>query len=77
MTKYRVSLACKVPVNYEWIEVEANNEVEAQKLAITQFEDHFDSQMIAEEPVWEELTLDIGNKEPNTGTHWGVAIEEL
>jgi len=71
MKTYRVSLACKVPLNFE-VEVEAKNETEARNKAIEEF-DNWDEDNLTE-PDYQELQLDMAYGKDK---YAGVDIEQL
>ena len=57
VSKYFVSLALKVPVNFE-VEVNAKSEKEALELALEKWDGEYTDDDIGE-PLWDELELDI------------------
>lgn len=73
MPKYFVSLACKVPLNFE-VEVEAKNEKEAQAKAEDLFDDADNWEDNLREPDFSELQLDIGMPDNSNA---GVYIEKI
>jgi hypothetical protein len=78
MKKYKVSLAVKVPQNYE-VEVEAKDEKDAQKKAIDMFqsEDCFNFGEVVECECG-DICLDIGKAYADSeGIKDGVSIEEI
>ncbi len=58
--KYTVSLAMKVPVNYE-IDVYAPSEEKALEYALSRYRSHNDNDGSMTEPLWWNAELDIGN----------------
>ena len=75
MKKYLVSLALKVPCNFE-ARVEANSEKEAFDMAVEEWDNKDDLEKVTE-PLWEELELDVDmeSKLDNLGN--GIFIEEI
>jgi len=70
MKTYRVSIACKVPINYE-VEVNANNENEAVKLAYDKYCDPSDNDWDFSDPIISEESLDIDDDfELDSNTIW-------
>ena len=76
MKKYRVSLALKVPVNFE-VEVSAKSEGKAFGIALKKWENRENILEPFSEPLWDEATLDI-KKSNNTGKLGdGIWIDEI
>lgn len=73
MKKYRVSLAVKIPSNFE-VEVLASSERDAFNKAQKMF-NGYDEKYITE-PFWEEVELDIDSKNINKLGN-GIDIEEM
>lgn len=76
MKKYRVSLAVKVPSNFE-VGVCANTEKEAFKKALGKYENgEFDGNDITG-LCWNDAELDINKKSRISGIGNGICIEEM
>lgn len=73
MKKYKVSLAVKIPSNFE-VEVSALNEKDAFDKAQKMFEG-YDENYITE-PFWENVELDIGDGNINKLSN-GIYIEKI
>jgi len=76
MKKYRVSLAVKVPSNFE-AEVYANTEKEALKEALEKYENgEFDGDDITD-LFWNDSELAIDKKSRISGVGNGICIEKI
>ncbi len=75
MKKYLVSLALKVPCNFE-VNVNANSEKRALKSALTKWQNKINCKNVTE-PEWEELELDIENSNNINKLGNGICIQEL
>lgn len=76
MKKYRVSLALKIPSNFE-TEVRANTEVEALQKALAEYDKgEFDEHNVMD-PDWANLELDIDEKTGLDALGSGIFIEEI
>lgn len=76
MKKYRVSLAVKVPSNFE-VEVCANTEKEALKKALEKYENgEFNGDDIIG-LCWSDAELDINKKSIISGIGNGIYIEKI
>ena len=70
---YRVSVACTIPLNYEW-EGEAKNEKEAFKLAMECADENLSDGLDESSIDYGEAEIDRGIKNVNSA---GVYIEEI
>lgn len=75
MKKYLVSLALKVPCNFE-VEVEAKTKAEALEKAMDNWDVGTDEKNITD-PDWNSLELDINNFSNINKDSNGVWIEEI
>lgn len=76
MKKYRVSLAVKIPSNFE-VEVCTNTKKEAFKKALEKFENgEFDGDNITDS-CWNDAELDINKKSIISGLGNGIYVEKL
>lgn len=73
MKKYKVSLAVKIPANFE-VEVSASSEQDAFDKAQDMF-DGYDEKHISE-PFWQETELDIDNENIHQIGN-GIHIEKI
>lgn len=73
MKKYKVSLAVKIPANFE-VEVSASSEQDAFNKAQDMFEG-YDEKNISE-PLWQETELDIDNENIHQVGN-GIYIEKI
>lgn len=72
MKKYKVSLAVKIPSNFE-VEVLASSKKDAFNKAEDMFDSYEENYII--EPIWEDAELDIGDRNINKLSN-GIYIEE-
>jgi len=76
MKKYKVSLAVKVPSNFE-VEICANTEKEALKKALEKYENgEFDGDNITD-LCWNDAELDINKKSIINDSGNGIYIEKI
>ena len=76
MKKYRVSLAAKIPSNFE-VEVCANTEKEALKKALEKYDNgEFDGDNIID-LCWNDAELDINKKNAINNVGNGICIEKI
>ena len=76
MKKYRVSLALKVPSNFE-VEVNADTEKEAFGKAQDIYNDGKFDENVFTEPDWNNVELDINKKSKASDIGNGIFIEEV
>ena len=76
MKKYRVSLALKVPVNFE-VEVNAKSEKQAFGIALEKWENRENISEPFSEPLWDEVELDIKKSKDLDNLGDGVWIDEI
>lgn len=77
MKKYRVSLAMKIPCNFEVVAV-AKNKKEALEKALEKYDDGIDEENIVDVD-WDgkDTELDINKKRGIDGNGSGIFIEEV
>lgn len=76
MKKYRVSLAMKIPSNFE-VEIDAANEKAAIKKALEKYHDgDFDEDNITDAD-WSDAELDINEESSVDDIDSGIFIEEI
>lgn len=76
MKKYLVSLALKIPTNFE-IEVEAKTEKEAFKKALNEYHDRGSCDDHIQDPDWMNIDLDIDTNVKINAVGNGIYIEEI
>jgi len=76
MKKYKVSLALKIPSNFE-IEIDANSEKEALEKSIEEFSYRDSDEANIMDADWENIELDIKTKGNICDIGNGIFIEEV
>jgi len=76
MKKYKVSLALKVPSNFE-IEINANTKKEALEKALKKYDSKEFNENNITNADWENMELDINEKSHMDDIGNGILIEEI
>lgn len=76
MKKYKISLALKIPANFE-MEISAKTEKEALKIALRKYYSNSYNENNITEPDWANHELDIDEKGKMDNIGNGIFIEEI